>query len=174
MSTDGAKLLPMGRVLKSNGTDGQLLVSFRGYGPEDIDTKEPVFIYFDGLPVPFFIDSLQQRGSSKALVHLSGIRSKEDADEVAGSDLYMRAGSLTGDEDGEEGLLLEDLPGWKVSDPDGKVWGTVADYEDIPGNPCLYIETADGQVMIPLHEDFILSVDEEARLLTLDLPEGLV
>ena len=174
MSTDGAKLLPVGRVLKSNGTDGQMLVSFRGHAPEDINTQEPVFIYFDGLPVPFFIDSFQPRGTAKALLRLSGIRTKEDADEVAGSDLYMRASSLPDDNGAEDGLLLEDLPGWKVADAAGTIWGTVADYEDIPGNPCLYIETAGGQVMIPLHEDFILSADETARLLTLDLPEGLV
>ena len=51
------------QVLKSNGTDGELLISFFDIGPEDIDLQEPVFIYFDGLPVPFFIRSFRQRGN---------------------------------------------------------------------------------------------------------------
>ena len=42
------------QVLKSNGRDGELLVSFTGIDPEDIDLEEPVFIEFDGLPVPFY------------------------------------------------------------------------------------------------------------------------
>ena len=41
------------QVLKSNGTDGELLVSFFDIDPEEIDLQEPVFIYMDGLPVPF-------------------------------------------------------------------------------------------------------------------------
>ena len=43
----------IGQVLKSNGRDGELLVSFSGIAPEEIDLEEPVFIEFDGLPVPF-------------------------------------------------------------------------------------------------------------------------
>ena len=33
------------QVLKSNGTDGELLISFFDIDPEDIDLQEPVFIY---------------------------------------------------------------------------------------------------------------------------------
>ena len=51
-------MLQIAQVLKSNGTDGELVMSFREIAPEDINLKEPVFIVFDGLPVPFFIESL--------------------------------------------------------------------------------------------------------------------
>ena len=42
--------------------------------------------------------------------------------------------------------------------------------EPIPGNLCLYV----GEAMIPLHEDLILSVDPDRRVLDLDLPDGLL
>ena len=59
--------------------------------------------------------------------------------------------------------------------PDGRKAGTVTDYEDIPGNPCIYVDTENGQeVLVPLHEDLILSVDPERRELTMDLPDGLI
>ena len=48
-------------VLKSNGTDGELLIGFKGFSAQDIDTKEPVFIEFDGLPVPYFIEKINPR-----------------------------------------------------------------------------------------------------------------
>ena len=161
------------QVLKSNGRDGELLLSFYDLLPEDIDLEEPVFIEFDGLPVPFYFESFTPRGNNRALVRLTGVHSLEDADELAGADLLMRASSLPGDEQ-EDGLLLEDLPGWTIASPDGRTLGVVTDFEDIPGNPCLYVETPGGQAMIPLHEDFILSADEKERVLTLDLPEGLL
>ena len=45
-------LKKIAQVLKSNGSDGELLMGFREIGPEDLDISEPVFIHFDGLPVP--------------------------------------------------------------------------------------------------------------------------
>ena len=78
----------IGQVLKSNGRDGELLVSFSGIAPEDIDLEEPVFIEFDGLPVPFYFEAFTQRGNSRALVRLTGVHNLTDADELAGAVLY--------------------------------------------------------------------------------------
>ena len=77
-------MLQVAQVLKSNGTDGELVMSFREIAPEDINLSGPVLIIFDGLPVPFFIESFTKRGNSKALVRLTDICSQEDVDEIAG------------------------------------------------------------------------------------------
>ena len=61
MSDSNHNLRQIAQVLKSNGTDGEVAISFRDIAPEDISTEEPVFIYFDGLPVPFFIESFTRR-----------------------------------------------------------------------------------------------------------------
>ena len=76
------------QVLKSNGRDGELLLGFVGIAPEDIDTQEPVFIEFDGLPVPFYFESFTPRGNNRALVRLTGVHSLADADELAGAAVY--------------------------------------------------------------------------------------
>lgn len=158
-------MLPIARLLKSNGTDGELVMGLQGIAPEDIDVKEPVFIRFDGLPVPFFIGSLTPRGTGKVLVRLTGIRSLRDAEEVAGRTVYVE------DDDGEG---LEDLTGWTVLDAQGRTVGTIAGHADIPGNPCVHVDTADGQVMLPLHEDLILSVDGDRRTIVMTVPDGLI
>ena len=44
MSKAGHNLLQIAQVLKSNGTDGELVMGFREMGPEEIDLNEPVFI----------------------------------------------------------------------------------------------------------------------------------
>lgn len=153
-------MLQIAKILKSNGTDGGVLIGLHDINASEIDLSEPVFIEFDGLPVPFFIDSLQPKGTSKAIVHLTDVDNLEDAEEIVG-----RFISIEGEwEDEEE----EDFTGWTVLDR-GREIGKVTGVEPIPGNFCLYV----GDVMIPLHEDFILSVDEESRVMDLDLPEGL-
>ena len=165
-------LVQIAKVLKSNGTDGGLLLGFRDVSPEDINLTEPVFINFDELPVPFFFDSFSRKGTSKAIVHLTDIRSLEDAEEVVGRDVFALESTIEGYDDDDE-PSLEDFIGMTLYNRETLV-GEVVDYEDIPGNPCLYVEAGEGQVMIPLHEDFVLGVDFEKEVLTMDLPDGLV
>lgn len=165
-------LVQIAKVLKSHGTDGGVLLGFRDILPEDIDTQEPVFIEFDGLPVPFFIDSFERKGRDKAIVRLTDLASLDDAEEIVGRAVFAEPDSIAGyDDDDDEGL--EGFIGLILYDRDTRI-GEVTDYEDIPGNPCLYVDTADGQAMIPLHEDFILSIDPEAGEIVMDLPAGLV
>ena len=154
------------QVLKSNGRDGELLLGFVGIAPEDIDTEEPVFIEFDGLPVPFYFESFTPRGNTRALVRLTGVHSLTDADELAGAAVYAED-DLYEDEE-------EDLTGWTVLDADGTKVGTVSAHEDIPGNPCIWVETGHGEVLVPLHEELVLDVDETAQALRMEIPEGLL
>ena len=154
------------QVLKSNGRDGELLLSFVGIAPEEIDLEEPVFIEFDGLPVPFYFESFTQRGVSRALVRLTGVHNLTDADELAGANVYAED-DLYEDEE-------EDLTGWTVLDADGRKAGTVSAHEDIPGNPCIYVDTGHGEVLLPLHEELVLEVDEEKQTLRMSIPEGLL
>jgi len=165
------RLVQIAKVLKSHGTDGGVLLGFRDILPEDLDAQEPVFIEFDGLPVPFFIDSMERKGRDKAVVHLTDMSSLEDAEEVVGRAVFADADSIAEYEDDEEGL--DGFVGMVVYDRDTRV-GEITGYEDIPGNPCLYVETAGGEAMIPLHEDFIISIDPDAGEIVMDLPSGLV
>ena len=117
-------MLTVAQVLKSNGTDGEIILGFRDIAPEDIDLQEPVFIEFDGLPVPFFIESFVKRGSSRALVRLTGVKNLRDADELAGK--LVAVDYFADEEDGE------DFIGWTIFNQDGEQIGEVVDYEDIP------------------------------------------
>ena len=52
--------------------------------------------------------------------------------------------------------------------------GEITDFIDIPNNPCIEVETINGAVMLPLHEDLILSIDPEYQEIIMQIPEGLL
>ena len=156
-------MLPIAKVVKSFGTDGGLLLS-GNVDLETLDFKEPVFIEFDGLQVPFFILDCEPRGG-KTVVHLNDVRNLEDAEEMVGRTIYA---DVEMEEDDEP-----DFTGWTILDRGTRI-GTCTGIEPIPGNPCLYVKLADGrEPLIPLHEDFVAGIDDASRTLSLDLPEGL-
>lgn len=154
-------MIPVAKILKSNGIQGDLLIGLLDVTIEDLDTNEPVFVVFDGLPVPFFIESITRRGNTRAIVHLTDIDSLEDAEEVVGREILLDAEFEEDDE--------ENFTGWTLYDGDRLV-GTVSGIEDIPGNPCLEVAGA----LVPLHEDFIVSADPSRKILVMQLPEGLL
>ena len=168
MTDAGHNLLRIAQVLKSNGTDGELVMGFRDISPEDIDLKEPVYVHFDGLPVPFFIDSFVRKGSSKALVRLTDINCLKDAEEMAGRAVYIKENAILSEEDDIS------LIGWTLYDSFHNEIGVISDFFDIPGNPCIEVRTISGTAMIPLHEDLVISADEESRTLVMTIPDGLI
>lgn len=162
-------MVQIAQVLKSNGSDGDLLIGLR-IDPEDLDIEEPVFIYDDGLPVPFFVTRMQRRGNTRAVVHLMGIDSLKDAEELCQRQVW-------GDEDiyADEEDELPDLEGFILLDEDGTEVGEVTGLEPIPANPCLYVRTkGGGEVLVPLHEDLLLDLDEESGTVRMNIPPGLL
>ena len=158
-------MLQIAKVLKSNGTDGDILIGLSDIAIEEIDTKEPVFIEFDGLPVPFFFESLNARGNGRAIAHITSVDRLEDAEEIVGRSMAV--------DYFEEEEIGDDFTGWKVYDGDRKI-GEVKDLEDIPGNPCLEVVVEGKEVLVPLHEDLIVKIDKKGRQIIFSLPEGFL
>lgn len=161
------------KVLKSNGSDGFLVLGIHALTVQDflsltLQEKVPVFLYFEGLPVPFFIEEAVPRGKSRLVARMTGIRSLRDADEVAGATVYIDQAQLS-DATGDMAEDFSRIAGWTLCDR-GVAVGTIVSFEDIPGNPCLMLE---GGVLVPLHEDFIRSADADRQCLDMDLPAGL-
>ncbi len=202
-------LLKIAKVSKSDGTDGAVVFSFLSFDPDDLEISEPVFVHFDGLPVPFFIERFARRGANKAVVRLNDIRSFEDAEELVGKEVYVGDDGEYEDETDFIGWTVETVvkesaqkdSRKRMTPPVTAILGKVTGFLDIPSNPCIEVtltddgsnakkpdaekpdaeksdteepDTKKGAVIIPLHEDFIVSADPETRTLVMSLPEGLI
>ena len=155
------------RVLKSYGTQGGVIVSTASI-PEDFEISEPVFIDFDELPVPFFIEEFKPHGSTKAFLKLEDVDNLQDAEELVGREIYF---SIEEDDD------FADFAGLEVFDAKtSRRVGTVVEYVGIPSNPCLDVRLADtdDSVLLPCHEDLVDSIDEKKGRIYLTIPEGLI
>ena len=73
---------------------------------------------------------------------------------------------------------ISDLAGCEVIEADGRVLGRVREVEfigeDVAGTPNLVIDSAAGELLIPLAQDICTSVDIVGRRITVALPEGLL
>ena len=152
------------KVLKSWGAAGEVVLSRPADSPQDLNVQEPVFIEFDGLPVPFYFESLQEKGN-RLIVKFEDVDTLAQAEELVGREVRFAA-----EEEEEEDTLI----GLKVRDSRSRrIVGEIVDFSDYGGNIVLTDETKDrGEVLLPLHEELIVNIHGE--VITLDIPEGLL
>lgn len=176
MQEPANKLLPVAKVLKSFGTDGGVLVRFSSGMQNKVNKKGPVFIYYDGLPVPFFITGSETKGTEKAVVKLNNIDTLELAEEIEGEFIYIEQPEEKRGKKGTREYSPADLTGMVVYNVEGKLLGVILNFYDYPGNPCIGLkrDEAAKESLIPLHEDFISDIDFNSNKLVLLLPDGIL
>lgn len=112
------------------------------------DLPEFVFVLRDGLFVPFRTERIS---------------------ELIGEEGFVLRSEMQGEEDGM--LTWQDLVGYTIMDEgengEEEQVGVIAYVDESTINTLATLE--DGR-MIPLHEDFIIEIDEEARVLHVRLP----
>ena len=94
------------------------------------------------------------------------------AEELAGKELLVDSSCFECAGDAATGMDV--LVGFTVYDMDMRVIGPVAGFLDYPGNPCIEVEAANGRVVLPFAEQLVLSIDEESRIICLEIPDGLL
>lgn len=110
------------------------------------DLPEFVFVRRDGLFVPFRSDDISQLMGEEAFVLRSDVQEEED-------------GMMT----------WQDLVGYTIVD-DGNTIGIIGNVDESTINTLATLE--DGR-MVPLHEDFIMDIDEAAHVLHVHFPFSL-
>ena len=109
------------------------------------DLPDFVFVQRDGLFVPF---------------------RSENISELMGEEIFVPKSAVEIDEDE---MAWVDFEGWILADNDATI-GKIVRVDDSTMN--IFAELEDGR-MVPLHEDFILEIDEAARVLHVNLPFAL-
>ncbi|MCB9262630.1 MAG: hypothetical protein H6607_09675 [Flavobacteriales bacterium] len=153
-------LMLVGKINKTHSYEGLLRVEFI----EEIDFKEPLFLLINQKPVPFFIESIS--GSNPYVVKFYDVNTFEEAQLIQGQQLFM-----TGTEDQNEALFVE---GYAVVDVEKGKIGIIEEVIENPAHPILKLEYQSKECLIPLVEEFIHSFDHKSKILTMNLPEGLL
>lgn len=171
-------LLPVAQIVKSYDTTGEVVIKYTSDLLQDYNLKEPVFLYFDGLPVPFFISALKNKGNSGAILKFETINDFRHSEELLRKEIFLPAGTIdpeTLPEEGDSMALF--LTGCTVKDQDNQLIGTISGYLDIPHNPCIEVTRSSGEkntCLLPFNEDLILQFDPAKRILQMNIPAGLL
>jgi 16S rRNA processing protein RimM len=155
-------LIRVGEILGAHGLRGEVRLRSFSAAPSDIKAYSP--LEAEG-GRSFAISALRQAGSADLfVVRLSCIESREDAERLAGTALYVaRERLLPGLGDGE--FLHADLIGCQVETQHGKAIGEVVAVQNFGAGDLIEIALAGSRrtEFLPFAESFVPRVDLAAR-----------
>ena len=161
----------IGIINKPHGVHGELLFTF----DDDIfDRVEADYIIcmMDGILVPFFFESYRFRSDTTALIKLEGIDSEQHARRMTNVEVFFPKDHAEELEDNE--LTWNYFVGFLINDVNKGDIGKVTDVDDSTINTLFVVDYKGTEILIPAQEDFIVDLDREKRVITMQIPEGLL
>ena len=161
----------IGIINKPHGVHGELLFTF----DDDIfDRMEADYIIcmMDGILVPFFFESYRFRSDTTALIKLEGIDTEQQARRMTNVEVFFPKDHAEELEDNE--LTWNYFVGFLINDVNKGDIGKVTDVDDSTINTLFVVDYKGTEILIPAQEDFIVDLDREKRVITMQIPEGLL
>jgi 16S rRNA processing protein RimM len=168
-------LLLIGRVARAHGNRGQVIVNPETDFAEDrFRVGQVVLVGPHERPMPRRITAARFH-QGRPVVALDGVETMNDAEALAGADLWLPAAQIPPLPAGT--YYRHDLVGCEVRDGRGGPMQLVGLVTAVHGpiDRChLVVAGVRGEVLIPLVEHICVTIDPAARVIVIDPPEGLL
>jgi len=165
------KYIRVGKVVKTHGVKGELKLKFDADMLGYISSLNPLFFEIENKHLPYFTNRLSLRDNGEAIAGLEEVKSKEDAH------LFLKRGVFIEEKNIDPAYLDADynfLVGFVASDKQNVIIGVIDDIFNMPANKLVRIMRDKKEVLIPLHPDFIVSINKTKKEICFDLPDGLL
>jgi 16S rRNA processing protein RimM len=162
----------LGKILKTHGNKGQVLVHFDVDDPEAYENLESVYLDLHGERIPFFIATIELKHNRKAVAAFQDFNSLEDAESLQGVEMYLpvtQLPKLSGNR-----FYYHEIKGYQVLDTVHGNIGVVEDILELPHQSLFQIRFGEREILVPIVDEIIRKVDRKNKILSIEAPEGLI
>ena len=163
----------VGYIQKPHGLKGDLILVFEKEFEESLEEIDLVLVEVDGGLVPFFIedDGFRFKTDESAICKLELVDSLTKAKELVGCKVYIFDHEIVESEgQGVESTLI----GMRSYDAKFGDIGLISRVDDFSGNLVITVDHPQAEILIPLSDEIITSVDNDNREIHLSCPNGLI
>lgn len=161
----------IGYITKTKGLKGevQLFFEFEEYEELDLDV---LFFELNGKLVPFFVASYKLYENKTGLFYFDDVDHVDKAQPLLKKKAYLPLSKKP--ERDEDEFYYTDLKGFIAVDETLGELGEIIEINEYPQQFVATVSYQNKEILFPLNEDFIVEIDDEEHVITLDLPEGLL
>lgn len=158
---------------RAHGIRGEITARLYGVTPEELRELPGLTLResSESPERPVFIESFRSKQSGWIL-RLDGVRDRTQAEALRGAELLAAKEVLP--ELDESEWRVADLEGLDVQLESGESLGRLKEVLLLPANDVIVVRGPRGEVLLPLLEDVVIHVDEEAEVMVVRPPAGLL
>ena len=158
------EVIAIGKITRTHGKRGEVQCLMEN---EYWDNADATFLILsiNNILVPFRVLDWRSKGSDSLIFQLDHITDELEAQQLIGHHAYMLKSDIS-----EEDEILptwQSLLGYQVIDTDQGNLGTITDVDETTINTLI---TLNNNQLIPLHEDFIIDIQQDQQQITICLP----
>ncbi|MCS6990393.1 MAG: hypothetical protein NZL95_00855 [Chitinophagales bacterium] len=165
------QLVCVGRVNRAFGLKGHLRFFIEPAYLHRLKRPLIFFIAYRQTVLPFAVQEFSLQASGHGLMLLEGISNRAEAQQFVGRKLMVEASKLRKP---PKPKGPASWVGFSVQDQKLGALGVLDDVLLFPHHPVGVLHVQGKEVLIPLHDDFIVQVSASTKKLKLRLPEGLL
>ena len=161
-----------GTIAKPHGVSGE--IALRIHPELSIREEGPAFIFVDieqGL-VPFRVGSFRYKSENMILVSLPLLKEEDKIKALANHPVYLSPEDVG--QDAPDLTNPNGFSGYRLKDKTEGIIGEITGIQDISNNPLFIVETQNGEVLIPVADELIVDIDDEAKVVVMEIPDGLL
>ena len=161
----------IGYVTKTRGLKGEVQIFFEFDEYEQL-SFDVVFADMNGKLVPYFVASAKLQANKTGYFNFDDIDHIDKAQSLLKRKFYLPLSQMPARDEDE--FLYTDLKGFMAVD---EILGELGEITEVNEYPQQFVATVlynETEILFPLNEDFIVEIDDEGKILTVDLPEGLL
>ena len=161
----------LGKITKVNVHHGTITIKVTPPFIDNIPDMESVFIEINGRPVPFFISGSYFHGNDLLSLKLTDYDTADKLNEFKGCKVFLTSSEALQTQSND----YEELTGFSVFDENENKIGIVNSVIENPKQWLLSILSINNkEILLPVHEDLILNIDNAKKIITVKIPEGLL
>ena len=164
------EVFKIGVINKPHGVKGEVSFTFTDDIFDRVDC-DYLILLMDGILVPFFMEEYRFRSDNVALVKFEDIDTAEEARKFTNVEVYFPKKFM---DEQEDVTSWNFFIGFRVEDVHHGYLGEITDVDDTTMNVLFSIEKDGEELLLPAHEEFIIDLDREKKVMKVDVPDGLI
>lgn len=157
-----------GKFLKPHGTKGE--IGLQGDSFTLGDDCDFVACDIDGILVPFFFEYCRSKNNDAVILKIERMDSADAVRFLTNRDVYIPREWV----EDSDNLTWSYFKGFKAIDTRLGAIGEIIDIDESTINTLFVVENGSEEILIPVQEEFIADINQRERIITFDLPDGLV
>ena len=162
----------LGTIIGKYSFKGEILIKLDTDSPESYLDLKAILVYTAHGLVPFFIDRAKLHKTKLLRVKFEGVETETEAEQLIKKKVFLPLDQLPKLKGSH--FYYHEIKGFIAIDQFEKKIGILKSVNDSGPQALFMIDNNGTEILIPVHDNFIIKLDRKEKRIHLNLPDGLL